>query len=218
MVHWYALVGDCVSRAFFFLNPSKPYASVTTGRNTKALFSPECPSYEPDHRRKHGSSEPDHHHHNHMPRRRCITTFTTAMPLPHATQRHISFHYNCCFPVSVRSMRIRDTCKTPSLPPLSSPPWICFSQVQRNLISLDLDWTGFEAPQTPADAHDARPLPPQTPAGAGPVSRCGAQGLREPGGAGCPKTHESARLIPSDSFNQMAPLVRRPLGIPCYMG
>ena len=54
-------------------------------------------------------------------------------------------------------------------------------------------------PQTPADAHDARPLPPQTPAGAGPVSRCGAQGLREPGGAGCPITHESTRLIPSDT-------------------
>ena len=27
-MHWYALVGDCVSRAFFFLlNPSKPYAN-----------------------------------------------------------------------------------------------------------------------------------------------------------------------------------------------
>ena len=62
------------------------------------------------------------------------------------------------------------------------------------------------------------PCPPQTPAGAGPVSRCGAQGLREPGGAGCPITHESTRLIPSDSFNQMAPLAHRPLGIPCYMG
>ena len=47
----------------------------------------------------------------------------------------------------------------PPPPPPKPPPWICFSQVQRNLISLDLDWTGFEAPQTPADAHDARPLP-----------------------------------------------------------
>ena len=88
MVHWYALVGDCVSRDFFFLNPAKPYASVTTGRNTKALFFSRVPVL---------------------------------------------------------------------------LPWICFSQVQRNLISLDLDWTGFEAPQTPADAHDARPLPsPET--------------------------------------------------------
>ena len=99
-----------------------------------------------------------HPHHNHMPRRRCITTLALPLLCHYHTQRHISFHYNSCFPISVRSMRIRITCKTPS-PPSPPPPWICFSQVQRNLISLDLDCTGFEAPQTPADAHDARPLP-----------------------------------------------------------
>ena len=49
-------------------------------------------------------------------------------------------------------------------------------------------------PQKPADAHDARPLPPQTPAGAGPVSRCGAQGLR----AGRGRMPDNPRKYPSD--------------------